>query len=279
MDDCECEIPGSCKKISGEGLVQKLKKEIGKGFIKMKKKQLKNKADLMKILLGGVGHALYKKTTKNMKEIRHTDVKGHKHDKPVHVSEIMSELPRKRMLTLIKKHHDVQGSGIFKKLKKLGKKAKKEVVDFWDGKKSLKPSKLLEYTSKAMGVASLIPSPLSTALKVGAVGATMGSKVLKKRGRGADSILLEGQGLLLPGQEGEGLLLPGAGLRLAGEGKRRKIGSREDVFHGRCERTGGGLRKKDLRINPKTKKIVSIKRSELAKKRYRDGLFKPRSRL
>ena len=47
----------------------------------------------------------------------------------------------------------------------------------------------------------------------------------------------------------------------------KTVGSRAEVMHGNAKRTSGGLRKKDLKYNKKTGKIVSVKASKLAKKR------------
>ena len=48
----------------------------------------------------------------------------------------------------------------------------------------------------------------------------------------------------------------------------RKIGSRAEVFHGKVEKTSGGLRKKDLMKN-KRGEIVSKKKHLTAKKEKR----------
>ena len=48
----------------------------------------------------------------------------------------------------------------------------------------------------------------------------------------------------------------------------RKIGSRDEVFHGKVEKTSGGLRKKDLMKN-KRGEIVSKKKHLTAKKEKR----------
>ena len=48
----------------------------------------------------------------------------------------------------------------------------------------------------------------------------------------------------------------------------RKIGSRAEVFHGKAEKTTGGLRKKDLMKN-KRGEIVSVKKHRTAKKEKR----------
>jgi hypothetical protein len=45
----------------------------------------------------------------------------------------------------------------------------------------------------------------------------------------------------------------------------RKIGNREEVFNGICERTSGGLRKEDLVFNRKTGKICTAKEIERGK--------------
>ena len=48
----------------------------------------------------------------------------------------------------------------------------------------------------------------------------------------------------------------------------RKIGSRAEVFHGKAEKTTGGLRRKDLMKN-KRGEIVSVKKHRTAKKENR----------
>lgn len=48
----------------------------------------------------------------------------------------------------------------------------------------------------------------------------------------------------------------------------RKIGSRAEVFHGRAEKTTGGLRRKDLMKN-KRGEIVSVKKHRTAKREKR----------
>ena len=44
----------------------------------------------------------------------------------------------------------------------------------------------------------------------------------------------------------------------------KKVGTRLQVYRGKAERTSGGLRKNDLKLNAK-KKIVSVKKSNWAK--------------
>ena len=48
----------------------------------------------------------------------------------------------------------------------------------------------------------------------------------------------------------------------------RKIGSRAEVFHGKAEKTTGGLRRKDLMKN-KRGEIVSVKKHRTAKREKR----------
>ena len=55
-----------------------------------------------------------------------------------------------------------------------------------------------------------------------------------------------------------------------------KRGSRAQVWAGTHERTAGGLRKEDLIRHPKTGRIMSRKRSEAAKKKYKGHLDKYR---
>jgi hypothetical protein len=57
--------------------------------------------------------------------------------------------------------------------------------------------------------------------------------------------------------------------------KIKKIGNREDVYYGRCIKTGGGLRKEDLIL--KGNRIISRRKSELGKKIYQKHKFKKAS--
>lgn len=50
-----------------------------------------------------------------------------------------------------------------------------------------------------------------------------------------------------------------------------KIGSRIQVFRGNASKTVGGLKKEDLMRNQKTRRIVSRRKSQLAKKQNRLG--------
>ena len=57
----------------------------------------------------------------------------------------------------------------------------------------------------------------------------------------------------------------------------RKFGSRSEVMDGLCVMTRGGLAKDDLMLNTKTGKIVSKKKSELAKQNYSKFGFNKRA--
>lgn len=63
-----------------------------------------------------------------------------------------------------------------------------------------------------------------------------------------------------------------------GQGRRRLIGTKLEVWRGIAQRTKGGLRKKDLKRNKKCK-VVSIKASEGAKARYGDPSDEGRNAL
>lgn len=56
------------------------------------------------------------------------------------------------------------------------------------------------------------------------------------------------------------------------------IGTRAKVLHGTAYKTSGGLTKKDIRVNKKTGRIVSIKRSNEARKsrRLEKAGYKPK---
>lgn len=56
------------------------------------------------------------------------------------------------------------------------------------------------------------------------------------------------------------------------------IGTRAKVLHGTAYKTSGGLTKQNIRINPKTGRIVSKKRSEEARKsrRLEKAGYKPK---
>ena len=49
----------------------------------------------------------------------------------------------------------------------------------------------------------------------------------------------------------------------------QRVGSRAKVMHGTAKMTSGGLLKKDLKYNKKTRRIVSRKKSKLAKSQNR----------
>lgn len=73
--------------------------------------------------------------------------------------------------------------------------------------------------------------------------------------------------------------LEGQGLKLAGSGRRKKkVGNKTEVFHERCEKTPGGLCKKDLMKNPRGK-IVSRKKFNIGKKMYINNLKRSKPRL
>jgi len=48
--------------------------------------------------------------------------------------------------------------------------------------------------------------------------------------------------------------------------KQRRVGTRQDVFDGTCERTAGGLRREDLIINERTGKICTERELARGKK-------------
>jgi hypothetical protein len=61
----------------------------------------------------------------------------------------------------------------------------------------------------------------------------------------------------------------------AKHGKGNTIGSRAQVLHGVKYKTKGGLIKSELKVNPKTGRIVEKARSEKAKKMYKANGLKP----
>ena len=56
----------------------------------------------------------------------------------------------------------------------------------------------------------------------------------------------------------------------------RKFGTRAEVWDGLCTMTRGGLTKDDLQLNAKTGKLVSKKKSEIAKSNYAQFGFNKR---
>ena len=56
----------------------------------------------------------------------------------------------------------------------------------------------------------------------------------------------------------------------------RKYGSRQDVIDGLATKTRGGLTADDLFVNPKSGKIVSKRKSEIAKANYKTHGFNKR---
>ena len=54
------------------------------------------------------------------------------------------------------------------------------------------------------------------------------------------------------------------------------VGTRAQVMHGNAKHTSGGLTKNDLKYNDRGQ-IVSVKKSEIAKQRYKENGLKPAS--
>jgi hypothetical protein len=153
------------------------------------------------------------------------------------------------------------GSGLKSSISKLAKKAHKNVSDFFEGKKSYKPSDLLRHISNATGVASVFVPEMF----IPTLAAKLGSTYLQSKGKGHPVSF--GRGLKLAG--GRGLKLAGGayrtsgyGLRLAGDYSQKggmvRVGSKKDVWNGKAKQTSGGLKKDSLMKN-KRGKIVSKK--------------------
>jgi hypothetical protein len=194
---------------------------------------------------------------------------------------------------LIREAHEqqggMQGTGLFSKVKKVGKSLNKhlkevsgsvghETMQFLDGKKKIKPSEVLAWTGTALKIASMVPSPVSAELGMASQAAAVGATGAKMAGRGVGKKCncecscqksrsrssVSGSG----GQYAAGLSLSGGALKLAGSGvgvKKKRRGSRLEVWHGIAHMTSGGLVKSDLAES--RGKIVSRKRQALGRKR------------
>jgi hypothetical protein len=186
-----------------------------------------------------------------------------------------------KMLEKIEQHHPQMGKG----LKQSGGKWKpfKDIKEFFQGKKKIKPSGILHGLSTVLGFASYIPG-LGVLGSLGSLASGVAGSVLKKHGRGLKEIMIDEDNHTAPlsGQTGEGIRIAGSGIKIAGKGankngkgvklsgkgaKKRKYGNRIQVWEGNCECTKGKLYKKDLMKN-KLGKIVSKKQHLRGKELY-----------
>lgn len=186
--------------------------------------------------------------------------------KKMHVSELRLN-PTK--LNRLKEHMAAKsgrgkGSGLWDTLKK-----------FIHGETKLTPTAILKAFSKLSGIGADIASmagkqDIATGLRVAGRVSKAGQKITKKlstTGRGISgsggytgpvcscrSSTKKGKGLNLAGHQ------YGKGLALAGRGRRKKKGSRSEVWSGLAEKTAGGLVKSDLILSGgryKSKKKVA----------------------
>ena len=235
----------------------------------------------------------------------------HKHKGPIHISDLPFKKPHIQkiigILEHIATHHPKKGKGRkhhpFRKIK-----------EFFQGKTKVKPSHILKGLSTALGFLSYVPG-FSVLGSLGSATSGIASSVLHKKGKGLKDdmgyrhltpvngqvgegmtttplqaltqmdtgVKMEGKGVKLAGKgigkgvklAGKGVKLAGKGVQLAGKGKKRKYGSRDEVWGGSCNCTRGGLYKKDLMQNGKGK-IISKKQHQRGKILYNQYLKKKR---
>lgn len=253
-------------------------------------------------VLGGIGYALYHADSKKKKgsgvKLTHTMISKHKLNKPLHISEMKMDARKAKKIAKAladQVYHPMSGEGLKKKARKLKKKlskakhkAVKETISFLNGEKAVKPSTVALGLSAGLGVAAMVPSPVSAQLGLASKVAGVSGKALQYSGRGVAEIPLAGQGL---SPSGAGLHPSGGGLYPAGQvpasyagggfgdifqkgpkgsGKRKairrnkKYGSRDEVFKGMAQMTRGGLRKADLMMSGQGK-IISRKKHMMGK--------------
>ncbi len=158
---------------------------------------------------------------------------------------------------------------LFQKLKKGFNKAGNELKEFWAGHRKFKPSRLFDVASKVLAVASAILTFVpgvgwvaKAGVSAASAGLAVGSSELKKQGRGlkSKSQLLSKHEIPYSGQTGEGLLLAGQkSYKSKKLKKRRKYGSRMEVYKNLADKTKGGMMKSDIFYDEKSNRYKSKK--------------------
>ena len=223
----------------------------GSGVFKSVYKQLKNILSMVGVL-GIVGALAFAKYYLNIKENRSDE---HNRAFVSSIRYIIEHMTRDANISISDIVKRIEGSG----LRPAGKSG--------EGIRIL-PKYIRDFIQKHRTEAMMIAKEVDTAYQSGegALGRLAG--VLSVAGMSASLGALAFREYLIknPGKAAK-ILASGVSSSLMGMGmKKKRIGTKHDVYHGICKCTSGGLYKKDLKIN-KRGKVVSIKQSENGKKR------------
>lgn len=200
--------------------------------------------------------------TRAMHRVEASDIASHPGNVPVHIDDL--GIPR-HDLKLLTMSVQQQGSGLFGR-------ASKKFVSFLKGKEKIKPSQVLSVGSKALGVAAMIPSPISAELGIAAGVAGSAGQVAQSYGSGYK---LAGQGhgygYTLAGSGcGSGYLLAGQGCGQFGSGI-DQVGAGDNGVPTRRGSFVASVKKKATRVRKprKRKARTRVKKEWWQKGKYR----------